>query len=484
MAADGGIRRSDLYVKLGRMDDAIAQAIAARDAAQTTAQKVSAQYNLGYLYFDQARKLFSDKPGTDLQPYIDASRQAATAYVESANTAAADKIDDTVSPFVQNALFSAGQIYYSLGTGIKLPDDLNSAVPVLMQFVEYADKGLFAVSSQADVSKNVQTVLGYLAPTYYELGRMQLGFDEGFSEKTVSFFDQSATVFMDLARRFPNAAETPFWQYQAGEAYFAGQQHLKAIEEYAKVRNINPQHAQAAESLAAISTCYALLEKNTEDEAEKEKWLAQVFEINEVLAKNYPTSPFAAEAFLNIGNTYYNQGVFDDTTEEDRIRLYTMAIEQYEKALAVPNINAESKENADLFLRETKGALSADVYIQATANFDRARVAPEDQQREAVENAIAGFQDIIKAYPTTKYADLSLVQIGDAYMILAVENDEYYNDALDSYDALWGKYATVPPSDTQVNKALTYSQGKITEITEYMRAQNIPRRTGGGGGGE
>ena len=484
MAADGGIRRSDLYVKLGRMDDAIAQAVAARDAAQTTAQKVSAQYNLGYLYFDQARKLFSDKPGTDLQPYIDASRQAATAYVESANTAAADKIDDTVSPFVQNALFSAGQIYYSLGTGIKLPDDLNSAVPVLMQFVEYADKGLFAVSSQADVSKNVQTVLGYLAPTYYELGRMQLGFDEGFSEKTVSFFDQSATVFMDLARRFPNAAEAPFWQYQAGEAYFAGQQHLKAIEEYAKVRNINPQHAQAAESLAAISTCYALLEKNTEDEAEKEKWLAQVFEINEVLAKNYPTSPFAAEAFLNIGNTYYNQGVFDDTTEEDRIRLYTMAIEQYEKALAVPDINAESKENADLFLRETKGSLSADVYIQATANFDRARVAPEDQQKEAVENAIAGFQDIIKAYPTTKYADLSLVQIGDAYMILAVENDEYYNDALDSYDALWGKYATVPPSDTQVNKALTYSQGKITEITEYMRAQNIPRRTGGGGGGE
>ena len=484
MAADGGIRRSDLYLKLGRVNEAITQAVAAREAAQTVPQTVSAQYNLGLLYFGEARKLFSDKPGTDLKPYIDASRRAAASYVEAANIAPADKVNDTISPFVQNALFTAGQIYYSLGTGIKLPDDLNNAIPVLKQFVEYADKGIFSVSSQADVSENVQTILGYLAPTYYELGRMQLGFDERFSEKTVSFFDQSASVFMDLTKRFPNAKEAPFWQYQAGEAYFAGQQHLKAIEEYKKVRRINPQHAQAAESLAAISTCYALLEKNTEDEAEKEKWLDKVFETNEILAKNYSTSPFAAEAFLNIGNTYYNQGVLDSATEEDRIRLYTMAIEQYEKALAVPGINAESKESADLFLNDTKRALSADVYIQATTNFDRARVASEGEQREAVEQAIAGFQDIIKIYPTTKYADLSLVQIGEAYMLLAGENDEYYNDALDSFDALWSKYAIVPPSDTQVNKALRYAQTKITEITEYMKDRNIPRRTGGGGGGE
>ena len=358
---------------------------------------------------------------------------------------------------------------------------------MLKQFVEYADKGIFAASAQADVAQNVQTILGYLAPTYYELGRMQLGFDDGFSEKTIQFFEQSAEAFKDLARRFPNAKDAPFWQYQAGEAFFAGQQHMKAIDEYMKVRRINPRHAQAAESLAAVSTCYAALAKNAEereDQAEQEKWLDKVFEVNEILANNYSTSPFAAEAFLNIGNTYYNEGVLPDVKEEDRIRFYTMAIEQYEKALAVPGINADSKEQADVFLRDTKRALSADVYIQATSNFDRARVAAEDQQKEAVEQAIAGFQDIIKTYPTTKYADLSLVQIGEAYMLLAGENDEYYNDALDSFDALWGKYAEVPPSDTQVNRALRYAQGKITEITEYMKSQNIPRRTGGGGGGE
>ena len=309
MAADAGIRKSDLYVKLGRMDDAITQAIAANEVAQTVPQKVSAQYNLGFLYFGKARELFSDKPGTDLQPYIDASRQAAGVYVEAANVAPVDKVDNTISPFVQNALFSAGQIYYSLGTGIKLPEDLNSAVPVLKQFVDYADKGVFASSSKADVSKNVQTILGYLGPTYFELGRMQLGFDDGLSEKTIEFFEQSGDVFKDLARRFPKAKDAPLWQYQAGESYFAAQQYPKAIEEYGKVRSINPQHAQAAESLAAVSTCYTYLAEDAGgDEAAKEKWLGKVFEVNETLSKDYPTSPFAAEAFLNIGNTYYNQG--------------------------------------------------------------------------------------------------------------------------------------------------------------------------------
>ena len=478
MAADAGIRRSDLYVKIGRLEDAIAQALAARESAQTTGQKVSAQYNLGYLYFDKARKLFSDKPGTDLQPYIDASRQSAGAYSEVANVAQPiEEIDKTLIPFIQNALFQAGQIYYSLGTGIKLPEDLNSAVPVLKQFVEYADKGVFPAS--ADVSKNVQTMLTYLGPTYFELGRMQLGFDDGLSEKTIGFFEQAGETFKALVRRFPRAKDAPFLQYQAGESYYAAQKYLKAIREYSKVRKLNPKHESAAESLAAISTCYTLLAKDAGNDAGA-KWLDEVFKINEVLAKDYSTSPFAAEAFINVGNTYFNQGSVPDIENEERIRLYKLAVEQYSKALGVSGINQKSKETAGLFLRDTVRSLSADVYIQVTANFDRAKVAPEDQRNAAVEKAIAEFKEIIKTYPTSKYADLSLVQIGEAYMMLANDNDEFYNSALDSFDALWNKYATVPPSDTQVNRALTYAQKQISMITDYMKSQNIPRRAGGG----
>jgi len=87
MVADGGIRKSDLYVKLGRLDDAVIEAMEALKVAKTRAQKVSAQYNLGFLYFDKARSIYSDEVGTDLQPYIDASRQAATAYFDVSEAA-------------------------------------------------------------------------------------------------------------------------------------------------------------------------------------------------------------------------------------------------------------------------------------------------------------------------------------------------------------------------------------------------------------
>ena len=495
MVADASIRRSDLYLKSGRIEDAIAEALAAQTAAKTVPQKVSAQYNLGFLYFDKARSLFSDKPGTDLQPYIDASRQSAGAYFEVANIIQPiEKLDKAVLqqilPFVQNALFQAGQIYYSLGSGIKLPDDLNSAVPPLKQFVAYADKGIFPAS--ADLSKNVEIVLTYLAPTYFELGRMQLGFDEeviletgDLTEKVVAFFEEAADLFKNLARRFPKAKDAPLWQYQAGESYYAGRKFLKAVDEYDKVRHINPKHESAAESLAAISTCYEYLREDAEtkgDSGGQSEWLAKVVETNDVLAREYPSSPFAAEAFINLGNDYYNQGSAGGTEKTERIHLYQLAVEQYNKALNIPGINAKSKETASLYLRDTERALSADVYIQATSHLDEAKLTRGDEQKPALEKVIAEFRNIIQTYPNTKYGDLAYVQIGEAYMVLAASNDDYYNYALDAFDALWSKYSAKPPVDTQVNQALKYGQKQISTITEYMTSQNIPRRTTGGGG--
>ena len=86
MVADAGIRRSTLYVELGRLDEAIIEAVEARDRTKgnsnaSVAEKAAAQYNLGFLYSDKARSLFSTKGGTDLKPYIDASRGAAAAFL-------------------------------------------------------------------------------------------------------------------------------------------------------------------------------------------------------------------------------------------------------------------------------------------------------------------------------------------------------------------------------------------------------------------
>ena len=179
MVADAGLRKSDLYAKLGRLDYAITDAVETwkrtnENPNSTVPQKVSSQYNLGFLYFDKARSLFSNAPGTDLQPYIDVSRQSANAYFAVSKAAQpiekADK--NTVIPYVQNSLFQAGQLLYSLGSGIKLPEDLHNCLPPLTQFVEYADIGIFPASQ--DLSNNVETALTYTGSTYFELGRLQL----------------------------------------------------------------------------------------------------------------------------------------------------------------------------------------------------------------------------------------------------------------------------------------------------------------------
>ena len=495
MVADAGIRRSTLYVELGRLDEAIAEAVEALDRTKgnpnaTVAEKAAAQYNLGFLYSDKARSLFSTEAGTDLKPYIDASRDAAGAFFEVASIAApVEKADkQTVIPFVQNSLFQSGQIYYSVGIGVKLPQDLNSALSPLTTFVGYVDKGIFPRSDA--LRKNTETALNYTAAANFELGRMQVGMDGEMSDKAVSFFIAAGDVFRDMVRRYPSANDAAFWQYHVGESYYAAQQFEKAIEEYEKVRSVNKTHKSAAESLYAISTCAQLLSEAAEkagDEEAKQHWYDRLFEANEALAAEYPNSQYTADALINIGNKYYNAGSEQGLEQAERIRLYQMAIENYQNAIDTPGIGNDSKSTAMGYLNDTANALAFYEYEHATDMLNEAKLAKGDEQKPAIEATIAEYQKIIEAYPTTKYADLGLVQIGEAYMVLADSDDAYFNDALDYFNRLWAKYETTPPVDIKVNQALTYAISQIQTIQSYMRANNLEIRggiVGGGGGGE
>ena len=496
MVADAGIRRSTLYVELGRLDEAITEAVEVLDRTKgsqkaTVAEKAAAQYNLGYLYSDKARSLFSTKAGTDLKPYIDTSRNAAGTFFEVVSIAApVEKADkQTVIPFVQNSLFQAGQIYYSVGIGVKLDQDLRSALTPLTTFVSYVDKGLFPKSDV--LRKNTETALNYLAAANFELGRMQVGMDGEMSEKAVSYFITSGDVFQDMVRRYPSANDAAFWQYHVGESYYAAQQFEKAIEEYEKVRSVNKNHKSAAESLYAISTCAQLLteaaEKSGDEEAEQ-RWYDRLFEANEVLAAEYPNSQYTADALINIGNKYYNAGAEQGLEQVERIRLYQMAIENYQNAISTPGIGTESKSTAQGYLNDTANALAFYEYEHATDTLNEAKLARGEEQKTAIEASIGEYQKIIEAYPTTKYADLGLVQIGEAYMVLADSDDAHFNDALDYFNRLWAKYETTPPVDIKVNQALTYAISQIQTIQSYMRANNLEIRGttvgGGGGGGE
>ena len=497
MVADAGIRRSTLYVELGRLDEAITEAVEALDRTKgnpnaSVAEKAAAQYNLGFLYSDKARSLFSTEAGTDLKPYIDASRNAAGAFFEVASIAApVEKADkQTVIPYVQNSLFQSGQIYYSVGIGVKLPQDLVSALSPLTTFVSYVDKGLFPKSDA--LRKNTETALNYTAASNFELGRMQVGMDGEMSEKAVSYFTAAGDVFRDMVRRYPSANDAAFWQYHVGESYYAAQQFEKAITEYEKVRTVNKTHKSAAESLYAISTCAQLLSEAAEktgDEDAKQRWYDRLFEANEVLAAEYPNSQYTADALINIGNKYYNAGSETELEQAERIRLYQMAIENYQKAINTPGIGGESKSTAQGYLNDTANALAFYEYEVATDLLNESKLARGDEQKPAVEAAIAEYQKIIEAYPGTKYADLGLVQIGEAYMVLADSDDAYFNDALDYFNRLWAKYETTPPVDTKVNQALTYAISQVQTIISYMQSNNLEIRGGagaggGGGGGE
>ena len=494
MVADAGIRRSTLYVELGRLTEAIAEA---EEALQRTkanpnasvAEKCAAQYNLGFLYSDKARSLFSNEAGTELKPYIDASRAAGAAFFEVNTLAmpveqtAKDPVkSQTVMPYVQNSLFQSGQIYYSVGISVKLPEDLVSCLAPLSTFVSYVDKALFPKS--AGLTKNTETALNYLAGANFELGRMQVGIDGEMSEKAVSYFDTAADVFRSMVKRYPNAKDAAFWQYHVGESYYASQQFERAIEEYEKVRGVDKNHKSAAESLYAISTCSQLLSEAAEkagDEEAKQRWYERLFAANETLAAEYPNSVYTADALINIGNKYYNAGSESDLEQTERIRLYQQAIGHYQRAIDTPGISNDSKRTAMGYLTDTANALAYYEYDTAAAQLTSAKLARGEGQKEAVLAAIAAFETIIETYPTTKYADLGYGQIGDAYMVLADTEETYYNEALHYFNQLWEKYEIEPPLDTKVQGALKYAISQIQMIQTYMKSQNIPTREIGGG---
>ena len=486
MVADAGIRRSTLYVELGRLGEAIAEAVETLSRTKanpnaSVAEKAAAQYNLGFLYSDKARSLFSDAPGTDLQPYIDTSDQAVKAFFE-VNTIASpvEKADKTtVIPYVQNSLFQAGQIAYSVGIGLKRPEPLQNALAPLTTFVGYVDKGLFPKSDS--LSKNTETSLNYLAAANFELGRMQVGMDGEMSEKAISYFVAAADVFRDMVRRYPNAKDAAYWQYHVGESYFASQQFENAITEYEKVRQVNKNHTSAPESLYAISTCAQLLSEAAEEAGDadaQQRWYDRLFAANEALASEYPDSKYTADALINIGNKYFNAGSEEGIEQAARISLYQQAIDHYQRAIDTPGIGAESKSTAQGYLNDTANALAYYEYDVANQMLTEAKLAQGDAQKTKIEATVAAFDKIIEAYPTSKYADLGLVQIGEAYMVLAEDDDAYYNDALEHFNELWGKYEVNKPADAKVNNALTYAQGQVQVILAYMKSENLEIREG------
>jgi len=512
MVSDARVRRADLYLKLDRLDDAITEAEGARDRTMassnaTLGQKIQAQYQVGSLTFQQAKSFWNEDEGAYNEDYKNTSRKSIEAYKQVHDMAtqgrSIEQLPGDALIYVRYALYQAGQIAYALHH----QKDLKDMGPIMETFVGYVDKGAFGdPKKDTELLEQLQTALSYLATGYFDLARMAGGELEdlvndkadaaqiGAKIKEIDqYFDKAAGVFKQSVNRFPSQKDAPLWQYQAGEAFYAMadlamksdnsdaaiKAFQKALVEYEKVPQLNPQHESAADALFAMSTCYSSLTlpllQDVVTPAEKIEYEKKVFELNGRLANEYPNSQYAADAFINVGNNYYNQAVAPNLTDEEKEKLYKLAVENYRKALKVESIRTESKSMAEEYLRETENALSSDIFHKARNIFaDAMNNLKGDARANRIKEAIAIFNDLTKNYPTTETADIAFAQVGDCYVEL-----EDWDNAMKSYETLINKYAKTPPMSTDLINAIQYAKNKYAKVFTYVESVKVHESTTG-----
>ena len=479
MVADSRVRRSTIFISQGRLEDAIADAGKARDdvmssGTATLSQKILAWYQLGYLYLQKARGLFKEDVGQYDEDYRNAARQAAETYAktyEIAKQAGIDKVPESYRVYIKHGIYQAGEVWYSL----QFQPDLQKAIPILNEFVKLADEGYFGDPNDPGLKDLIKNALNYNGSSYYL-----------YAELDPELFDKAAPTFKNLVKRYPNDPDAPLWQYHAGEAYFAAQKYQVAIGEYQKVLELNSQHEKAPDALYAISTCYLAISDATDDPEKKEEILEKVYALNERLASEYPESKYAPEAFINVGNKYYNQGSDPDITDDEKELRYRLAIGQYKRAVNIieqmENIDpktkqelGQSKNQALEYIRDTEYAISVDIYIKGLEQLEEARDELKgDEKKDKLNEAIQTFRTVANDFPDTVSGELSYKYIGMAYTMLAADFDEsYYKDALKAYGYLWNKYATITPEDNQVAEAVRYAQQQFQRISAYRESIRI-----------
>ncbi len=468
MVSDAMVRRSDLLIKTGNLEAAITEAQKARDMALADAnipiaQKLQAQYQLSYmlaLKTDKIRQSLQNQVPTE--EYKNSVRETASAYAQIYELAQPlDQLEQSSRAFVMHSLFQSGQLYYFL----RFQSDLQNAIPLLETFVKLADQGYFkGVAQDSEIQKNVRDALTYVGSSYFELARM--------AELDPMIFNQAAATFKDLVRRFPKDEDAPLWQYQAGESFYAAQDYVTAIQEYEKVRQMDVQHESAADSLYAMATCYQLIADMAESQGDvknRDANLSKVYELNEILANEYPDSQYAPDAFINVGNNYFNQGSNTDISSEERERFYRLALEAYQRASELPGIKPESQRLAKEYIVETEDLLTRDIYTRGKDMLDSAKLLADEARNQKLMDVIKVFEDLAEQFPNAPLADIGYIQIAESYVVM-----ENWEKAMEAYKYLLDKYPINKPAPyEQVQQARDYAEKRYTEIFVYLKSLEV-----------
>ncbi|MGQ9610350.1 MAG: tetratricopeptide repeat protein [bacterium] len=463
MVMDANIRIPDLLIKLGRYDDALKNARAARDAAfagDNKEDKINSQYQLANLLGDRASK--SAESGSPKESEI---REAVAEFIKVYDIAKpVNELPDELKPLVAASIYNAGHLLYTL-SGY---DNYAQAVKYFELFLKEFPK-----------NENYSAVLQLLAYTTYEMARLKAD---------LAGFERAAQYFARFAKEFPNHKDAASSMFQAGEAYYAvGGGHSvenrkqqavaawrEAINAYRAVVDRWPKSEFAPDALYAMAACHNWIAEATSDNKELDKMTAVYRE----LAEKYPNDTHAAAAFEAVGNSYYNQAAAPNLSSKQKSDLFKKALDAYKQGLRVPGIDAKTKSNLEAYVRETEELLAKDTYeaAQALVPYESADI---EKKKANAPRAIALFNEVINNYPDTDYADLSHVQIGLAYEIL-----EQWENAEKAYTKLIAKYTDkkgnpITPFSENVVQAVQFARQRKSQILAYrmsLRAREQSQR--------
>ncbi|MDA1191365.1 MAG: tetratricopeptide repeat protein, partial [Candidatus Poribacteria bacterium] len=447
MVADGGVRASDLYVKTGNVTAALERAITARDRALQTndvVQRVQAQYQVANLKAQRARAAFDSREGATNTAYRNQSRDAVQEYLKVLQYGEpVEQAPQNARVFIGPAVFQAGAISYSLH-GMQ---DLEQSSSSLPRYVSLVDNGI--VTSDDETLK---TALYYTGVALYDLART-VEYRDG--NRSADAYARSAAALQRLVDRYSTDKDAGLWHFQVGEAYFAAERWQEALKAYLAMAKNHPKHASAAEAIYSAAACY----NNLND-------AANVFATYERIAKDYPTSDYAAEAFLTVGDARYNQSI--DLQGQAKIARLEEAITHYRRASEHPSAQQNTRSTAAQYMEETSELVASLMFEPMEQRMNNALSAAD--QNAAVLKSIAEFKKLIADYPKTSSAQIAWTKVGDAYVAI-----EQWQQALDAYNALLMIYVDrstgreMTPGDEFIARALTYARQQFRSITTYVQ---------------
>jgi tetratricopeptide (TPR) repeat protein len=218
---------------------------------------------------------------------------------------------------------------------------------------------------------------------------------------------------LDIIQAFPTSPSTPF---VAGMSYFGQGEYDKAIIEFEKSIQLDPDHT---DSYYYLGQCYlqkGILEYNNKHILKAYSFYRKSYEISEKVIPQYEKmikdNPEDLNSYLRLGYIYEIRSMIPLNNEYDK------ALEYYLKALALDIVSENKNTNIYLYLNTRVGTIyfQKKDYLQAIEYLERAaEMSP--QNAEVIyylgmsydkigekEKALTSFTKVLELAPQSDFA--------------------------------------------------------------------------------